>query len=120
MSVDQSTKKYHKFLVGTYNHAKLKGDSQACATSSITNYCLRPDTVEYTVMSDIFSDSCGNSYRGFWEVMFMTRHENMGTLGSLGRTLYEKANSQFPGEFETGPTYLVEAKNFLFFTELFK
>lgn len=119
LSSDQSTKKYHKFVIGTYNHAKLRGDSEACATASPTNYCLRPDLLQYTIMSDTFADSCGNTYRGFWEVLFLSRNENMGTLSSLGRTFYKKASSQFPGEYETGPTYLVESKEFLFFTELF-
>lgn len=119
LSADQATKKYHRYIVGTYNHAKLRGNSEACATASPTNYCLRPDTIEYVIMSDTFADSCGNKYRGFWEILFFTRHENMGTLSSLGRTFYEKPNSQFPGEFETGPTYLVEEKSFLFFSELF-
>jgi hypothetical protein len=119
LSTDQSTKKYHRFIVGSYNHAKLKGNSEACATSSYTNFCLRPHTIEYAVMSDTFVDSCGNTYRAFWDVLFFTQHENMGTLCSLGRTFYEKTNSEFPGEYETGPTYAVEAKSFLFFTELF-
>lgn len=119
LSADQSTKKYHKYIAGTYDHAKLRGDSEACVTSSSTGYCLRGDMLQYTIMSDIYIDACGNSYRAFWEVLFLTKNENMGTLCSLGRTFYEKANSQFPGEIEIGPTYPVDVKQFLFFTDLF-
>ena len=119
LSADQSTKKYHKYVVGSYDHSKLKGDSEACVTSSVTGYCLRGDTVQYTIMSDTFKDSCGNTYRAFWEVLFLTKNESMGTLCSLGRTFYEKADAQFPGETEIGPTYPVEANRFIFVTELF-
>lgn len=119
LSKDQSTKKYHRYIVGSYNHAKLRGNSEVCITSSATGYCLRADTVEYVIMSDVYADSCGNKYRGFWEVSFLTKDESMGTLCSLGRTFYEKANSDFPGEYEVGPTYKVEATRFLFFTEIF-
>lgn len=119
LSQDQSTKKYHRYVFGSYDHAKLRGDSEACITSSPTGRCLRADTAEYAIMSDIYSDSCGNRYRGFWEVSFLTKNESMGTLCSLGRTFYEKTNSEFPGEFEIGPIYKVEASRFLFFTELF-
>jgi hypothetical protein len=119
MSTDQSTKIYHLYEIASYDNAKLRGDSEACVTASPTGHCLKGDTVEYTVMSDTFSDSCGNTYRAFWEVLFLTKNESMGTLCSLGRTFYEKANTEFPGEVEVGPTYPVEAKRFLFFTELF-
>ncbi len=118
-SIDQSTKKYHKYVVGLYDHTKLRGDAEPCVTSSVKGYCLRGDTLEYTIMSDTFTDSCGNTYRAFWEVLFLTQNESMGTLCSLGRTFYEKANSEFPGEIEIGPTYPVDAKRFLFFTNLF-
>ena len=120
LSADQSTKKYHKYVRGSYLNSKLRGDSEACAVASQKNYCLRADTIEYTIMSDIYSDACGNTYRAFWEVLFLTKNESMGTLCSLGRTFYEKADSEFPGEIEIGPTYQVEASRFLFFTELFK
>jgi hypothetical protein len=119
MSQDQSTKQYHKFVWSDYDLAKLKGTSEVCRVpqKSNANYCLRADTIEYTVMSDIYKDSCGNSYRGFWEVVFLTEDESMGTLCSLGRTFYEIPNS--PGEIEIGPTYKVPAERFLFFSEIF-
>lgn len=119
MSQDQMTKQYHKFVWSGYDLTKLTAKSEVCRVPQKSNprICLRADTVEYAIMSDIYRDSCGNTYRGFWEVVFLTEDENMGTLCSLGRTFYEKPNS--PGEIEIGPTYKVSKDRFLFFTELF-
>lgn len=119
MSKDQSTKKYHVFNWGGYDHAKLRGDSEACLVPQKSNlaFCLKPDTFEYAIMSDTFRDECGNSYRGYWEVQFLTSNESMGTLCSLGRTFYDKPNS--PGEIVGGDTYAVERSRFSFFSELF-
>lgn len=118
MSQDQSTKKYHKFVYGGYDTRILTGDSEACLKSSGNKlYCLQAQTLEYTIMSDIYRDHCGNRYRAFWEVQFFSNDESMGTLCSLGRTFYEKANSEFPGEIEIGPTYPIDKSRFLFFTK---
>lgn len=67
------------------------------------------------VMSDLFMDECGNSYKGFWVVPFLTREETMNTLVSIGRTIIKKPQG-FPGEFIPGPTHDLASNEFLFLT----
>ncbi len=121
----QTQKTYHVFKTGQYNHQKLNGDDDGCAMSSGTvgskgtRFCLRPDAAEYAVISDVFMDRDGNSYRAFWEVQFLKKAESMGSLFSKGRTVYPNPKSQIPNDMQLGGTYPVSANEFLFLTEPF-
>lgn len=122
----QSTKVYHVFDWGSYNHFKLTGDSEACTISSRHNnsrgvkLCLRPDTIYYALISDLYRDACGQTYRAYWEVIYLKKNDNMGTLFAKGRTMYENPRSEFPGDYVMGPTYPLKTDDFLFFTPLFQ
>lgn len=122
----QDTKLYHVFNVGKYNQAKLNGDSEVCALSSKfknsrgTLTCLAPDLIYEVVISDTYEDACGNLYRGFWKREFKKSEESMGTLFSLGRTLYERPGALFKNDFYVDSTYSLDAKDFLFLTPAFK
>lgn len=69
------------------------------------------------VMSDMFQDECGNKYKGYWIVSFLSDEETMHTLISKGRRIIRKAGG-FPGEFTSGSTFAVKADEFLFLTDL--
>lgn len=122
----QMSKVYHVALVGRYDMEKLTAEDEACAIGSKykntrgIKMCLRADSVEYNVLSDTYADSCGNMYRGFWEVSFLQREDNMGTLFSKGRVLYEKPRAEFPKDMYVAQTYAVPVKEFLFLSPLFK
>lgn len=121
----QTTKQYHIYQSGSFDLSKLPFDSEACTMpSKFKNgkgqfYCQQSDILESTVISDTYKDSCGNFYRGFWRVTFLRKNETMGTLFSLGRTLYPKPNSPVENDFEPGDIYPVPTTQFLFFTSLF-
>ncbi len=76
-------------------------------------YCLRADLLFKFTISDLYRDQCGNIYRGVWSVTFYQRDENMATLFSKGKTMYEKQRTEFRGEYENGPTFTVDAGEFL-------
>lgn len=120
----QESKEYHLFDWGQYNHFKLHGESEACAMSSRFKSkngqyaCLRPDVIFNVVMSDIYRDKCGNFYRGFKHLVFLKKNENMGTLLSVGRTIYPNPKSNFPGDTYVGPTYPVLVQEFVFLSNV--
>lgn len=120
----QNTKHYHLFLSARYDHTRLKGDDEACTLSSKypnaqgVKPCLRPDYLEYAVISDTYRDSCGHMYRGFWDVAFLKANDNMGVLFAKGRTLYQKPNAGDVNDMYIGDTYAVSADEFLFLSPL--
>lgn len=120
----QALKQYSVFEVATYDHVKLRGDDEACATSARQRngkgvlFCLRPDLGYYVIYSDTYMDRCGQFYRGFKDTFFLKKNETMGTLVSPGHTVYPKAKSQFKGEFIVGGTYAVKASEFSFLTAI--
>lgn len=120
----QSTlKRYHRYAHARYDNTKLSGDDEMCktpqrVTSGSRKACLAPEVFEYAVLSDTYTDSCGNLYRGFWELRFRGQDESMGTLFSRGRTVYDVPDSQFEGEVYDGPTYAVDAQDFMFLSKL--
>lgn len=120
----QEVKHYHRFDWGTYDHFKLKGGDEACALGSHyknTNgeySCLRPDVAYSVIMSDVYRDRCGQLYRAYWQFVYLKANENMGTLFSLGRTLYPNPKSSFPNDFVMGGTYRVSRDQVLFLSPL--
>ncbi len=117
----QYTKDYHHAVTASYQQHKLPINSSACLRPNPTRrFCIQATWANLIVMSDTFQDNCGHTYRGFWLVKFLDAHESMGTLLSKGRTVYEKPNSQFAGEFEEGNTYPVPANDFILLTRIRK
>lgn len=117
----QFTKEYHFAAWSHYDHGRLKPDSGACLRANPSNrFCVMATYANAVVMSDTFSDECGNFYRGYWLVSYLRSDESMGTLVSKGRTVYPKTDAEFPGEFVTGDTYPVNVTNFLFLASLAK
>jgi hypothetical protein len=119
-------KRYHRAAVGRYDYFKLDGASNVCKIKGTTKdprtgllRCFTADELQYIVLSDTFEDSCGNMYRGFWAVSFFGMDENMGTLMSLGRTVYQNPHSEFQGDMYDASTYAVEAKQLLVLSPLF-
>ncbi len=119
-----SLKKYHRYSHGRYDHAKLDGESPVCKVkgggrnSAGKIPCLSPAGLDYAMLSDTYEDSCGNRYRGYWENLYLTTDETMGTLMSRGRTVYTVPNAQFSGEVYDGATYAVDAGDFAFVSAL--
>ncbi len=115
----QTTKNYLYGIYANYDHPRLPPTSHACnRTSTNGRSCLTATWAYLFVMSDTYQDSCGNYYRGYWMVNYLKKDDNMGTLLSKGRTVYQTPGSQFRGDYETAQTYGVEAREFLFLTEL--
>lgn len=121
----QDTKTYHRFNWAQYNQAKLQASDAACTLSSKTKNsrgqkpCLRGNIVEDVVISDVYEDSCGHRYRGFWETAFLKTDETMGTLFAKGRAMYADPNSEFDNMLVVGHTYAVPASEFMFLSPLF-
>lgn len=119
-----SLKRYHTSKYGNYNLALLKWDDEACSipqpkiVPAHRRGCVRADALNFHILSDIYSDKCGNLYRGYWSVIFLTKNESMGTLVSRGRTVYPRAGSEFGSDLVDGGTYAVEVKSFLFLSEV--
>ncbi len=122
---DQSTKQYHQFNYGSYDINKLKAEDPTCLLPSKYKnaagkyYCQRSDILYSTVISDTYRDLCGNQYRAFWRVTYLKQNDNMGTLFSRGRTMYQNPGSDFPGDVVLGGTYITNVKDFLFLSPLF-
>lgn len=111
----QATKEYHWAVYANYEHHRLPVNSFACQRPSPNGrFCVMAKIPIAVVMSDIFSDECGNIYRGYWLVTYYKSDENMGTLYSKGRTAYPKPDSRFANEYVEGSTYFVPLKDFLF------
>ena len=121
----QSSKDYHIFKYGTYNHAKLKGTDRVCTipgrepNSEGKLLCFKGDTYNFTLISDTFMDACGNFYRAFWEVVFLGKDDTMGTLFSKGRTMYPKEGASYAGDMVEGQTYPLEKSDFVLVTNIF-
>lgn len=116
----QQLKLYHRFSANAYDNLKLKGGDEPCligqknAPAGKAPLCFRADTAYDTIISDTFQDACGHYYRGFKQVTYLGRNENMGTLFSAGRTTLPKPGSTIENELIPGHTYPVAAKDFLF------
>jgi hypothetical protein len=121
----QDVKSYHRFNSGTYDHSKLTAESPACKIASKFKApnaqlsCLSPDIIYDVIISDVYQDRCGHWYRGYWQIVYFKSDENMGTLFSKGRTLYERPHSQFPNDFVVGNTYVVSETDFMFLSPIF-
>lgn len=118
-------KRYHRLATGHFDAFKVDGDSNVCKIKGPTKdpntglrRCALADTLQYVVLSDTLEDSCGNMYRGFWAVSFLTHDENMGTLMSLGRAVYQVPKSEFKGEMYDAQTYAVDESQLLFLSPL--
>lgn len=121
----QGTKEYLYAVVAPFDRQRLPPQMSSCITPNPTRkYCLRAQDANVLVMSDTYVDNCGNYYRGYWHVAYRTgggplkSEDHMGTLLSKGRTQYEKPRAQFAGEYETGYTYPVDPKQFMFLSPL--
>ena len=119
-------KRYHRAAVGTFDHFKVDGDSSVCKIKGNgkdprtgLRRCAAADDLQYIVLSDTFEDACGNMYRGFWAVSFFTMDENMGTLMSLGRAVYQNPHSDFQGDMYDAQTYRVDEGQLLVLSPLF-
>ena len=127
----QDTKQYHLAVYGYYGKGLMKGGpngkfGEICQTWSLATKdkdktCLRSETLNLIVMSDVYRDQCGRLYRGYFRKMYFSSDESMGTLVSPGKTFYQKPKQEFEGIVETyvGETYPVKVSDFLYFTELF-
>jgi hypothetical protein len=113
-------KRYHRYATGQYDHFKLSGDSSVCKIpgnardSHGVRMCMAAGELDYAMLSDTYTDSCGNTYRAFWDNLYLSNEENMGTLMSKGRRVYSVPGSQFAGEVYDAGTYAVDASDFLF------
>lgn len=116
----QTTKKYHHFLVGRFNVPKVKADSRVCKikTQGSNSRCLMADTMEFALISDTYQDLCGNKYRGFWALSFLRQDESMGTLFAKGKSTYSNPKSQFANDMLDDGTYALQVDDFLFLTSL--
>ena len=112
-------KLYFNAKWGRYDDRKVSPKSSLCLIQSRSKnpVCLKADTVNYVIVSDLFQDRCGNFYRGYAEVLFQRSFENMGTLFSPGRTMYQNPKSEFEGDLVSGNTYPVDSAQFFFFTK---
>jgi hypothetical protein len=120
-----SLKRYHRYATGRYDHFKLSGDSPVCRVPGATDshgkkWCSAAADLDYAMLSDTYSDSCGNAYRAFWDNLYLSSDENMGTLMSKGRRVYSVPGSAFAGDVYDAGTYGVDAKEFLFLAALFE
>ena len=119
-----SLKRYHRYSHGRYDHFKVSGDSPVCKIPNQTlnsrreRPCAAAAGIDYAMLSDTYADSCGHFYRGFWDALYLTTDESMGTLMSKGRTVYEVPRSPFAGEVYDAQTYAVEASEFALLSEL--
>ena len=121
----QILKVYHVDQWAQYQESKLEAKSETCVLGSKYSNaqgrfaCLRADVALRIVLSDTYQDACGNLYRGFVEKVFLRSQDNMGTLFSPGRTLYENLQTKIPGDTTVGSTYAVAIDEFSFLSALF-
>ncbi len=115
-------KVYHLFEYRAYDNRKIPGTAYECLVKSNgpKKYCLRADTLNRVLMSDLYRDKCGNFYRGVIYRSFLTDNESMGTLFTPGRTAYPKPNSPYNNDYRPGDTYEVDKNEFLLFMHLTK
>lgn len=113
----QSTKEYVYAVTASYDYHRLPGESEACITANYNKrLCVRSTWANIFIISDIYEDSCGNTYRGYWLTSFLQSQESMGTMVSKGRTVYPKPQAQFRNDYVTGYTYPLTPQDFLFLT----
>lgn len=117
----QNSKIYHLYRNGHYDYAQVPVESRVCKikSSSASPVCQRADTFSYAVISDIYTDACGNIYRGIWNRAFLKQDDTMGTLFSKGRKMYQKENSKIANDMEDGGTDAQDQSDFLFLTHAF-
>ncbi len=119
----QMTKLYHEYKYGEYEMNKVfgGGDDRICLISAhdTRKHCLRADTLHTVVISDLYKDDCGKTFRAFWRQTFLKQDESMGALQSIGRSLVKVPNSQFPKDYMPGPVNAVGQDAFMFLTEVF-
>lgn len=120
----QSTKLYHRYNSNQYANTKLKGSDLPCLIASAEvgakrRFCLRADIGYDVIISDTYQDACGHYYRGFKQKTFLGKDENMGTLFSEGRTVFQKPYSPIQNDMTYGHTFSVEAKELLMVGPLF-
>ncbi|MES3038307.1 MAG: hypothetical protein V4736_10405 [Bdellovibrionota bacterium] len=119
----QDTKLYHQAYWNQYDANLLKPTDYPCKINNLKmkgNACLRPDTANYLILSDIYEDSCGNLYRGFAEISYLKGDESMGTLVAPGKTIYKDPKSEFANMFIYGGTHKVPIKRFIKIGPVFK
>ena len=115
----QGTKEYLHAVYSMYDHGRLPPNSYACLIRNPTGkFCVRAATAMIVVMSDTYTDNCGNLYRGYWLVTYLKSDESMGTLYAKGRTAYPKPDSEFENDFIEGSTYVVSQDDFMILAEL--
>lgn len=121
----QSSKQYHIHQIASYAHFDLPAESVMCAittrpsSASARKYCLKAYQLNYVVLSDIFQNSCGEKFRGFWQVVFSSKNEKMQLLFSKGRSLVKNPESEFEGDFVVDGTSAVPKEDFFFLAPLF-
>jgi hypothetical protein len=118
-NVGMEFKTYYNAKRGIYKDHHVSPEGSLCLIRSRGKkvFCLKSDVLLYVVISDLYQDKCGNYYRGYKEILFQKSHENMGTLFSPGRTMYQNPKSEFEGDMMYGDTYPVNWEDFLFLTE---
>ena len=123
----QTTKIYHRYLFGQFNVQKLTRMDHACRIGrpntgsrlQSSHSCLVAEEAEDVIISDLYDDHCGHTYRGFWHVSLLRKNETMASLSALGRTLYEDHQAGYPGAYAVGDTYELQQNNFVFLAEPF-
>lgn len=121
----QSSKKYHIHQLASYAYFNVPPDSPMCAIATRPGrptdrkYCLKAYQFNYVLLSDIFQNSCGEFFRGFWQVLFSSKNEKMQQLFSKGRVLEKNPKSEFEGDFLVGGTSAVPKGDFFFLAPLF-
>ncbi len=89
----QQDKKYNYWKLGEYDHSKLRGDDYGCRMSSKYKnsrgfkHCLAPQILNDVIVSDLYMDTCGNTYRAFWHKRFFSAEESQETLVAPGKVM---------------------------------
>jgi hypothetical protein len=115
----QDLKKYSLSQWTSYDIEKLSGKDRECLVPSKTVrpdgsvLCFRSDELHLEILSDTFMDDCGNMYRAFQRLQYLKQDETMGTMFSKGRTAYADPASDWVGQYIAGPTFPVEATQFI-------
>ena len=110
----QDLKIYSQMLEAGYNLETLSANSPACTRKSFgpRPFCLFADTAFDAILSDTFSDDCGNLYRAFRHLRFLKQNDTMGTLSSPGRTTERDFSVIEYSLYGPGPTYVVGSDTF--------
>lgn len=137
----QRDKEYHLEVTATYYHHgnnRISGLSELCAVPQRSTTkcrglegndelnclekhlrCLKPKVFKITVISDTYSDSCGNRYRGFGVKTYTIPGEKIDTLVSRGHSiLVDKIFSRGIRSYRAGKVKSVDYSAFLFLSAL--